>query len=1072
MKFSERTCLTFLIVFLIAATGSAQKFSWQTVPAKIKSHGDLEYAAEPFKYQPGESVRYIDFENGSDNNSGETKSDAWKHHPWDPKATGNAALANNIHTYVFKKGVVYRGRLEAKNTQGEKENPIILTADPGWGKGEAALYGSRLISGGWQKATAEEAPQFKSTNYLWYIDLENQPTPRAIWEVQGKNVNRIPIARHPNWEIKTYADIKSEWFKWQHAEAKDISIDGKETSRVFATDPLNLIFEDETALEGVTVWTEYVGVMGTPYAVPVEDYDPSTGTVRFERVYGGGGRPPIINCRYFLENSPLFLDSPGEYYYEDEGEFKGRLYLRLPGNRNPNESQIEVAADLRMIDIFSSSNIKISGLTFRFMNIWNVHERSFVHRDATPAVIRAFNNCANIEISNCTFEHVPQAIFMAAEEDHSLLTGVVVKDNRIAWTDHSALEIKDGSSWGRSDEKIGVLHRVSVLRNELYQIGPRPIRSASSHALKITNGELVEIAGNFLNKCYGAGIFVFGGKSSDVRVKPLIRMLIHHNRVTDPLLNTNDWGGIETWQGGPAYVFNNVSENPGGYWYWKHVGQTDLMERTHNSARFGFAYYLDGAFKNYLFNNIAIGHSNDLASRMCNSCGLQEIIGFQNAFFNNSFYKFGAGSRRQAAMAGRNYYLSNIWQDMGEYYFRHAAPRMAEADQNVADAAKAGKLDQPYDYKTMAYKNNIFFGNPREFGVFEHTGVVYPELDRFANALKERETMESDAGVNDVTAPMPNAPEHDFSLSPESKAIDRGTKFFVPWSLYGVVGEWHFYPNKTEPLIIHDEHWYMTDEYKNRSMYRFVPRNDLRTENFSSNDFVEGNLENWTNGALPFDGESQFCFVEDEVMKSDYSYDGGDKQRQLQGSYEGENRKTLDMDTNSFLIEMVFNPATVKTMPLVSKSGSENGYRVHITEKGKLKFIIHSDGKKTELISNRSVEANKWYHVIAEADRKNQKLNLYIDGKSDNSVHAKRLNEEDSLANSADFLVGKSSEGLYFEGKMDFLRVARGSIQDAETTIEELFEWQFNGPFLKDFTGFFPKDGKRDAGAIEYRKSK
>ena len=38
---------------------------------------------------------------------------------------------------------------------------------------------------------------------------------------------------------------------------------------------------------------------------------------------------------------------------------------------------------------------------------------------------------------------------------------------------------------------------------------------------------------------------------------PFTRILIHHNKVWESMLNCNDYGGIETWQGGPAYVFDN-----------------------------------------------------------------------------------------------------------------------------------------------------------------------------------------------------------------------------------------------------------------------------------------------------------------------------------------------------------------------------------------------------------------------------------------------------------------------------------------------------------------------------------
>ena len=99
----------------------------------------------------------------------------------------------------------------------------------------------------------------------------------------------------------------------------------------------------------------------------------------------------------------------------------------------------------------------------------------------------------------------------------------------------------------------------------------------------------------------------------------------------------------------------------------------------------------------------------------------------------------------------------------------------------------------------------------------------------------------------------------------------------------------------------------------------------------------------------------------------------------------------------------------------------------------------------------------------------NGRLNLFIDGKTDNSASIKRISANRSLQNSADFLVGKSNEDSYFKGEMDFLRVCRGSLEDAETSTDELYQWQFNGPFLGDFTEQKPADGQRDAGAIKFK---
>jgi hypothetical protein len=92
-----------------------------------------------------------------------------------------------------------------------------------------------------------------------------------------------------------------------------------------------------------------------------------------------------------------------------------------------------------------------------------------------------------------------------------------------------------------------------------------------------------------------------------------------------------------------------------------------------------------------------------------------------------------------------------------------------------------------------------------------------------------------------------------------------------------------------------------------------------------------------------------------------------------------------------------------------------------------------------------------WHHVIAEADRKARTFNVYIDGQRDTSGAG--LGPDTSLANDADLYVGGAPNGHYFCGAIDFLRIARGTSADSKTTIEELYAWEFHGPFLSDFTG-------------------
>ncbi len=216
------------------------------------------------------------------------------------------------------------------------------------------------------------------------------------------------------------------------------------------------------------------------------------------------------------------------------------------------------------------------------------------------------------------------------------------------------------------------------------------------------------------------GIDVHGAKSSGAATdRPFTRILIHHNKAVDTLINVDDFGGIETWQGGPAYVYDNISGNPGGYRSWDHA----LNPKAEN--RFGHAYYLDGAFKNYYFNNIAWGKSKGPAGKLANTAAFQEIISYQNTFFNNSVYNFVTGSRRQAPQAGRVKFLGNIWQSIGFRGFRDADPARTAKAGNEADA---GPRRNQFAIDTDAYSRNVFYDVGESFGVTRALGPVAPDV--------------------------------------------------------------------------------------------------------------------------------------------------------------------------------------------------------------------------------------------------------------------------------------------------------------------------------------------------------
>ena len=141
------------------------------------------------------------------------------------------------------------------------------------------------------------------------------------------------------------------------------------------------------------------------------------------------------------------------------------------------------------------------------------------------------------------------------------------------------------------------------------------------------------------------------------------------------------------------------------------------------------------------------------------------------------------------------------------------------------------------------------------------------------------------------------------------------------------------------------------------------------------------------------------------------------------------------------------------------------GYVLGVNKAGGVTLATTSGGATVWLDSRGAVNDGQWHHIIAEADRKNGSFTLYLDGKKD--ANGPGIGVDASLANDADLFVGGAPNGHYLNGAIDFLRIARGTLADSRTTIEELYAWEFNGPFLDDFAGHRrPNDGGC-AGAVD-----
>jgi concanavalin A-like lectin/glucanase superfamily protein len=353
-------------------------------------------------------------------------------------------------------------------------------------------------------------------------------------------------------------------------------------------------------------------------------------------------------------------------------------------------------------------------------------------------------------------------------------------------------------------------------------------------------------------------------------------------------------------------------------------------------------------------------------------------------------------------------------------------------------------------------------------GVREPSGRWLRTFDDFKGTLEKHKALLSELGEVSKAPPLRDPARGDFR---PAKGIGKGVKVFVPWSLSGVVGEWNFYPAGDDPTNLIDEHWYMTDYHVSREGYYRRPTYPLRGVNVTREDYVPGPLEDWVRGALSFSpARKQYATLSHAEMMKPFSFRERKRSRHENArpepcTVEGEALKNPQIYTSNLLIEAYFRTAPGHTGGVLMEKMKGNGYSLTVGAAGKLSFSLKGAGASATAQSKVSVNDGRWHHAVVEADRKAMTLAVYVDGKKDGS--AAGVGASVSLANEGDVYVGGTPEGRYLDGALDFLRIAQGTLADADTTIEELYAWEFDGPQTRDFTGRKPA-GARNAGAIDY----
>jgi len=1148
------------VFMMLGCTSSSEvEYSWQKPQATVTETGAVLWKPEPFKDNvKGQQVRYIDYENGDDSNDGLSKNSPWKHHPWDYNASGKARESSGVKTYVFKRGVFYRGQLYARES-GTAGQPIRLTSTANWGTGEAVFTGSVKLPGEWVPATDEKitAPErLAEPENVWALDLTalswwNNGQPGYIANSAGnyeqnRRTVKLPfiglftvleagtskanhLAQEPDWQ-PAGKEFAHDYWPAFNGDAKPFKDEKGNEVVTYGGQADGLKGYPQDFFTGAIVWKTWPALMGgatptepLPLKVVNEEtgrstylYRPEDGSLAIQNDYGFSR-----GTRYKIENLPQYLDTGGEFYL-DTNQAKEILFFRPEEGVNPNDMHLELAINEGNIVIEDQSFIEISGLGFRYC-------------DGTA--VEFIGNCESLSVHHCVFRDLMKyAIGNSFRRDYGSEPEPGDKAeselewmNQIVIADNELYNIWDQSILFRSPpprnrmrrqsgpQQLGRLGHFEILRNKLEDVGIRHQGSQYSAipAISLRGAETATIAGNIVKRSLGSGIMVFGGATGGLRDSewPLSRILVYHNATEATARGVNDYGGVSLWQSGVIYTYNNNIGNSLGHMPGGIFGSGRPLNLS-------YPYYIDGGFKIVGFNNIIWGNSVDPDDPYRSmTAGNFSVFGFLNHFTNNTIMRQG---RALGGSSGeRTDIISNVFAEISLQFLRN---NRVENPSLVGggDTGASGIRGIP----SLAYGRNFFHG-PAEagtllsrsgsYGVEVHQEISAETIEEMARQMQSYPVRYGQLGQYLEESPLvgelrpdglreEGATAADFRLREGSPAIDHGATYFYPWSLAGNVGEWHFTENHADPEKVVDYSYYMSEAHINRFMYSWIPIYSLQLNSTTLEDYVEAPSEDWVKGALSFDG-SRFGTVKDKPMREDIEMpitefirgrgqrtwrlwnrldkelwsipepEGGydSEGNPLFGkdqimSYPAERRNTLISKDGNLLVEVKFRTDPGHTGGyLLSKHDGKSGYALYIDDAGRVQFEISASGSHHSVMTQAVVNDGDWHHVLAEIDRETGRMTIYHNGKAAGEIMS-GLSPGSSIDNNADFFVGKSGAGDegFLVGAVDFMRVCHGTLEDARTSIGELYAWQYtDGPHLFDMRGWTLKGKRRDAGALE-----
>lgn len=520
---------------------------------------------------------WVDAVNGNDANNGLTPATAFK---TIQKAASLAGPGTTVHILPG----IYRETVYPA-LSGSTTEPAVYRAENG--PGTVIIRGSEPSSSlTWTRLTSDPIglPTGVYPNVYWADlsawNLSGPPRFIVALDSEGNVMSRLPLAREPDWQVVTEWKTHEFWWAADGGSAPaacdpvtnaDHNCDLPQRSLTQLTDRTNDTEPAGIEPGNLTTLGNLVG--GTLVAIDtlqghyvyrrtITAHDVANGRVTVDRPCEhdtGSGNPGLgWGSKYYVENKPRLLDSPGEWWYDSSTK---RLYLWPPTPADPATLNLEISRRDHGFILQNRSYITLDGLTVEFLNGSAVYLTNWTEHKAYGDVIRN----ATLRYANYGV-YLHQSVVASAPRGNAI-DGFTLENSEIAHIDTHAIRLSDwweNNAAANSFTRSGILNTV-IRNNEMHHLG---FRADGDNAIGATFyfANKLRFEGNHVHHVAHNGVQflwsviqsdkTYGFAPSEIKTGDI---LIANNIFERACQLTTDCGGLKLWGSPPdKHVFRNV----------------------------------------------------------------------------------------------------------------------------------------------------------------------------------------------------------------------------------------------------------------------------------------------------------------------------------------------------------------------------------------------------------------------------------------------------------------------------------------------------------------------------------